>query len=325
MMRCSQLVRFLTLAVLCALLALPAGAQTKMENITVAQSLQTLLYLPLYIAIDKGFMAKHGLNVSKLTAGGSANSVATVISKSATFSVQDPMTAVLAAQRGVGIKLVSSVVDGVPVWLVVKKDSPIKTIADLAGKQIVTGTPPSTSTYLLQDLLARKGIKANLTYVTSNTVIGPMLAGQDDAAALYEPDVEQAVAQCCRVLYEFSAPVMGGYAFSSLDVLQETIAKRPDLVRNFVAAMQDAIHYLHADVAGANDVALQEFPTLPADEVRAAVKRLMRENVYPASALITQTSYENAQKLPLALGTIKTAMPYADIVDVSFAHETAPK
>ena len=270
-------------------------------------------------------MAKHGLNVAKLTAGGSANSVATVISKSATFSVQDPMTAVLAAQRGAGVKLVSSVVDGVPVWLVVKKDSPIKTIADLAGKQIVTGTPPSTSTYLLQDLLARKGIKANLTYVTSNTVIGPMLAGQDDAATLYEPDVEQAVAQCCRILYEFSAPVMGGYAFSSLDTLQETIAKRPDLVRNFVAAMQDAIRFIRTDPAGVNDVALQEFPSLPPDEVRAAVKRIMREKVYPTSALITPASYDNAQKLPLSLGTIKTPMPYADIVDASFANETMPK
>ena len=130
------LVRPLALALGCIALAVPAGAQNKLENITVAQSLQTLLYLPLYVAIDKGFMAKHGLNVSKLTAGGSANSVATVISKSATFSVQDPMTAVLAAQRGTGVKLVSSVVDGVPVWLVVKKDSPIKTVADLAGKQI---------------------------------------------------------------------------------------------------------------------------------------------------------------------------------------------
>ena len=53
MKRFLRILRPLALALGCIAFAVPAPAQNKLENITVAQSLQTLLYLPLYVAIDK--------------------------------------------------------------------------------------------------------------------------------------------------------------------------------------------------------------------------------------------------------------------------------
>ncbi len=307
-------------------LAAPAAAQQKVEQVTVAQAFQSVQYLPLYVAMDKGYFKKHGLDVTKITANGGANGVASVIAGSAMFSLQDPMTAVLANLKGAKLKNVAEVVNGVPVWVLVKKDSPIKSIADLSGKTISTAIAPSTSTYLLRDILAKQHVKATEQDVLIGTEIAPLLAGKVDAAAVYEPYVEQALAQGCRVLYEFAKAVPGGYAFSTIDALESTVQTKPEVVQAFVAALDDAIHAMNSDQAGAEEVAVSEFPQLPPDIVRASVKRMFHDEIYPKSAMITPTAFNNALALQVTIGNIKPdAVTYTAAVSPQFAQKTAAK
>jgi NitT/TauT family transport system substrate-binding protein len=311
-----------------AVLSAPVAAQQpKTEAVTVAQAFQSVQYLPLYVGIDKGFFKKHGLDVTKTTAGGGANGVASVIQGSATFSLQDPMTAVLANLKGAKLHNVASVVNGVPVWIVVKNDAPIKSIADLAGKTIATAIPPSTSTYLLRDILNKQHVKATEQDVLIGTEIAPLIAGKVDAAAVYEPYVEQALAQGCRVLYEYAKAVPGGYAFSTIDATDETIQNKPHVVQAFVDGLEEAIRYMRADQAGATEVAVTEFPQLAPDIVRASVKRMFHDDVYPKSAMIEPAAFANALALQVAIGNIKPdAVTYAAAIDPQFARKaTAAK
>jgi NitT/TauT family transport system substrate-binding protein len=309
---------FLALAAAFAL-ASPTVAQAD-EPVTVAQAFQSVQYLPLYVGIDKGFFKKHGLDVTKTTAGSGANGVASVIQGSATFSLQDPMTAVLANLKGAKLKSVGSVVNGIPVWIIVKNDSPIKTLGDLSGKTVATAVAPSTSTYLLRDVLARQHVAATEEDVLLGTEIAPLLAGKVDAAAVYEPYVEQALAQGCRVLYKFSRLVPGGYAFSSIDVNETTLAQKPEVVKAFVSGLDEAIRYMNTDKKGAADVAVSEFPQMSPDVVKSAVTRLFEEGVYPKNALITEKAFANALALQVGIGNIKpNAVAYRDAIDPSYA------
>jgi len=310
-----------------AVLSAPVAAQQKTEAVTVAQAFQSVQYLPLYVGIDKGFFKKHGLDVTKTTAGGGANGVASVIQGSATFSLQDPMTAVLANLKGAKLRNVAEVVNGVPVWIVVKKDAPIKSIADLAGKTISTAIAPSTSTYLLRDILGKQHVKATEQDVLIGTEIAPLIAGKVDAAAVYEPYVEQALAQGCRVLYEFAKAVPGGYAFSTIDATDETIQTKPHLVQAFVDGLEESIRYMHTDQAGATEVAVAEFPQLSPEIVRASVKRMFHDDVYPKSAMIEPAAFASALALQVAIGNIKPdTVTYAAAIDPQFARKaTAAK
>lgn len=315
--------RLIAAALAFAALVSPAGAEQKMEQATIAQAFQSLLYLPLYVAIDKGFFKKHGVDVTKTTAGSGANGVASVIQGSSMFSLQDPMTAALANLKGAKLKAVGAVVNGAPVWIVVKKESPIKTLADLQGKTIATAIPPSTSTYLLRNLMLQKNVKPVEQTVLLGTEIAPVIAGKVDAAAVYEPYLEEAIAQGCRILYEFSATVPGGYAFSSIDMLESTAKTKPAVVQAFVDGLDEAIRYMNADQGGAAEVAVTEFPSIPAEQVRAGVKRMFREKVYPKSALIEQSAFVNALALQISVGNIKpNTVGYTDLIDPAFALKT---
>lgn len=305
--------------VLAGMVACPGMASAK-EKVVVYQAFQSLLYLPLYVGIDAGTFAAHGLDVDKVTAGSGAAGVSAVIGGQATFSLQDPMTAVLANLRGAKLTNVAMVVDGAPVWIVVRKSSPIKSVAGLKDQSIATAIPPSTSTYLLQRLVKQQKIPVKLDTVQLGTEAAPVAVGRDAAGAVYEPQLDQALNAGDRIVYAFTQHFPGGYAFSTIDALRSTVTSKPAMVQAFVAGLADAEHIIHAKPAVALKIAEQEFPSLPKPIVKAAVARMVAADVYPHDPSISTQAFANALALQVFVGNIKPGqVSYADAVDNHFA------
>jgi NitT/TauT family transport system substrate-binding protein len=302
-----------------SLVALPAMAAPA-QKVVIYQAFQSLLYLPLYVGIDSGIFAKHGLDVDKVTAGSGAAGVAAVIGGNAMFSLQDPMTAVLADLKGAKLTNIALVVNGAPVWVVTLGKSPVTTMASFSGKSIATAIPPSTSTYLLQRLLKEKKIGASMDTVQIGTELAPLAAGRADAAAVYEPQLDEGIAAGDKIIYSFTKHYPGGYAFSTIDVLDKTVKAQPALVQKFVDGLAQAERLMHKSPSMLLKIAEKEFPSLPKPVLRAAVARMVQENVYPAKPEISPEAFNNALALQEFIGNIKQgSVNYDDAVDDQFA------
>ena len=297
------------------------------EKAVIYQAFQSIQYLPLYVAMNEGLFTKHGLEVQKVTAGGGAQGVAAVIGGHADFSLQDPMTAVLANLKGASLVNVAMVVSGVPVWMVAPPNSPIKSVADLKDQTISAALPPSTSTYLLQNLLKEKGLSnVKLNTVSIGTEISPVTAGRAAAATLYQPQVEQALANGYKIVHDFAKQYDGVYAFSTIDTLKSTIQKRPQMVQSFVSAIADAEKLMQTSPQVAYRVAVAEFPTLEKSVVEAAVKRMLDQKIYPATPSISKPAFQAGLDLQISIGNIKAAeVTYDSAVDNSFAEKASAK
>ncbi len=297
------------------------------EKAVIYQAFQSIQYLPLYVAMSEGLFTKHGLDVQKVTAGGGAQGVAAVIGGHADFSLQDPMTAVLANLKGASLVNVAMVVSGVPVWMVAPANSPIKSIDDLKDQTISAALPPSTSTYLLQNLLKSKGLSnVKLNTVAIGTEIAPVSAGRAAAAVLYQPQVEQALANGYKIVYDFAKQYDGVYAFSTIDTLKSTIQKRPQVVQGFVSAIADAEKLMQTSPQVAYRVAVAEFPSLDKSVVEAAVKRLLDQKIYPATPGISKAAFQTGLDLQVSIGNIKQGeVTYESAVDNSFAEKASAK
>ena len=80
------------------------SAQTNHE-LTVAEAIRWIGFLPMYVAQEKGQFSSQGLTVKLVTAGGRALAVQTVISGQADISAQDPAGATQALKQGADIRL----------------------------------------------------------------------------------------------------------------------------------------------------------------------------------------------------------------------------
>lgn len=304
-----------------SMVAAMPSAQAAPEKVTVYQAFQSIQYLPLYVAIDKGLFAKNGLDVQKVTAGSGAAGVAAVIGGHADFSLQDPMTAILANLKGASLVNVAGVVAGVPVWVLVPKDSALKTPSDLSGKSVATGLNPTTSTYLLQRLLKQENIKdVSLNMVQLGTELAPVTAGRSVAATLYEPQVDQGLAAGFKILYGFAKAYPGGYAFSTMDTLASTIKSKPQMVAAFVKSIGEAEALIQQSPDTAKAVAESAFPSLDKKVVDNAVQRLIDQKIYAVTPEIPEAAFKNALQLQEDVGNIKPgSVTYAGAVDNTFA------
>ncbi|GGC08664.1 ABC transporter substrate-binding protein [Oxalicibacterium flavum] len=310
----------LAAALTAASFAAPAQAA---EKAVVYQAFQSIQYLPLYVALNEGLFAKHGLDVQKVTAGGGAQGVAAVIGGHADFSLQDPITAVLANLKGADLRNVAMVVAGVPVWMVAPGNSTINSLADLKDQTISVALPPSTSTYMLQKLLKEKGLSnVKVNTVQIGTELSPVSAGRAAAAVLYQPQVDQALANGYKIVHEFGKQYDAEYAFSTMTTQKATIEKRPQLVQNFVAAIGDAEALMRTSPETAIRVAQKEFPTLDPVVVSNAVKRMLAQNVYPPNPSISRQSFQNNVDMNLYIGNVKPGeVTYEGAIDNSFAEK----
>lgn len=277
-------------------------------DITVAQAVKTLIYLPLYVAVDQGYFAKEGLNVSVLTASNGANAVSDVISGSAQFSLQDPMIGVLANLKGASVRSVAEVVNGVPSWIIAANSSNIKTVSDLAGKTIASANLPNTGSYLLQDELNTLGIasKVSVDYVQIGSESAPLLSGQVPAAVVLEPDLARLMAlpNQYHIVQAFTNRKSTGYAFSSIVTSTAYMAANHSVVARFVKALNQAELTIATDQQIGYSVAEKEFAQLPKAVTDAAVKTLLDNGIEAPSAKITLSAFNTAEKLQIRLGNV---------------------
>src|SRR3977135_2416437 len=124
-------------ALISILLATPALAENK--KATLSQAFQSMLYLPLYIAIDEGFFTQQGLDLTKETAGAPTVALSAVISGSAQFSIHGPEWTAIAASQGSPVRMLADVVNGAAVWIATAPDFKFESIKDIKGQKVVTG------------------------------------------------------------------------------------------------------------------------------------------------------------------------------------------
>jgi NitT/TauT family transport system substrate-binding protein len=303
-------------ALISALLATPAFAEGK--KVTLSQAFQSMLYLPLYVAIDEGFFTQQGLDLTKETAGAPTVALSAVISGSAQFSIHGPEWTAIAASKGAPVGIIANVVNGAAVWIATSPDFKFDSLKDIKGQKVVTGLMPTTSTSLFMKLLKENGMDAKtdveMIQVAIGSEPGPFIGKQADVAVMYEPGLDQAVAKGMKVVFGFPK-TYGAYAFSAVTARSDV---DPDTAQRLVNGMETAMRFMASNEAKTVEIAKKEFPNLDPAVVEAAVKRMLADGVYPKSVDITADALKVSMDTQIALGNLAGQPDYKTFVVKKF-------
>lgn len=302
---------------------------TEITKVTVAQWGQEkyLIYLPFYIAQEKGFFKDEGLEVTVKFSGNDDQVFATVLKGEAQFGIGDPVFTAISREKGAKGKVVASIVDGVAIWGVTNKDNitQIDKPSDLAGLRVGTFPDPSTNYALMKKTILKGGDALKNTKIVQ-APIGSQLAllesennGADIAMDL-EPGTSIAVSKGYRVVYS-SPKFYGRFAFTGLTATEEYINSNKEIVQKFVNAIEKALQFCHTDETGATEIAAKLFPNLDKSVVSNAVKRMVDDKTIPEHAEMSDEAWQKALQVRVDIGDLKQMKPTSDAVDNSFAAE----
>lgn len=163
-----------------------ALAQSAPTKIVVADA-KTTHHLNLYVAKEKGFLAKRGIEVEIVDVRDLAAARDLVVSGRADVYWACPTAVIAAIANGAPIRIISQVKAPCTSVLVVAEDSPIRDIGDVKGKR-VGGISPTCEAVISYTRAARA---ADAAFTLVNLPGGPAIAALDakavDAAILEEP------------------------------------------------------------------------------------------------------------------------------------------
>jgi NitT/TauT family transport system substrate-binding protein len=301
------------------------------EKIVIAEPVHGTGYLPLYVGIRKGFFADEGLDVSALTmlAGGAHRNA--TLTKQAWGFIGGPEHNAFVKAKGGELRTVVNIVNRGNVYFVAAKgmtapSSPKELAEFLRGKKIATSpfgtTPNSITRYLLVTLGLNPQADVVLQEIAPGNELAALQSKQADIAATTEPFLTQGLQRGIWDDPFYNVPKeLGPYAYSTINIRQESIETEPETVKKFVRAMSKALLYTLANKEEAVAVAKLEFPTMKEEDLMATINRSFEDKLWSEDGSVTPESWETAHKVVRTANILKEDVPYDSIINMSFWKE----
>jgi NitT/TauT family transport system substrate-binding protein len=315
--------KFLSIAAAGAVAGRIAPARAARE-VLVAEPVHSTGYLPLYIAMAKGYFDDVTVKIVTIESGsGHTNAV---LSGQAFAFIGGPEHNAFAKAKGAELRAVVNCVNrGNIYFCAAKGQEPAGTDwpGYFKGKAIAVGpfggTPNSITRYLLAKwkLDAKKDV--TLIETANSATIAVVRGKQAQIGEATEPFVTQGVRNNVWSEPFFNVPKeLGPYAYSTLNVRLETIQKEPELVRSFVRGMVKGLKLIYADPDEAGAIAKAQFPTMPIADLRATLDRSFKDEMWSRDGIVSRPAWATASAVVREAGILKSDIKYDEIIDMSF-------
>lgn len=263
---------------------------------------------PLWLGVKEGFFKEVGLDVTIKTASGGAAIVPAVVSGEYQIGFSNTLSLMVAVEKGLPLKVVSPAVASTGDTkadfgaIVVRNDSPIKTMADLSGKTVSSNSLGNINDTIVKTLIDQAGAdssKTKFVEVPFPNVAAALDSKQIDAGFVVEPFVTSATAAGYRVV---------GYNYASFDPKLDVaayfsttdyIAKNEKVIKAFQSAMKKSLEFSQANAQKVRDIVATYTKTDP------AVLAKMVLPTWPSA--VNQAAQQKLADAALKYGALKKA------------------
>lgn len=260
-----------------ALVAPSAGAQATPVTFRADWTFKAV-HAPVFLALERGYYAKEGLDLQFLAGSGSANAVKSVGSKSDSFGLADAAVLARAVGEGSPVKSIAVIQQANPIAIAARAD--IKAPKDLEGKVLVTtaATGPAQFFPIFARGAGFDASKVTIANVAGNAQISTFIAGRGDAVTVYtNNELPLLQARTPDKTYTVFRYADFGVVLLNQAILahNDTIAQNPELVRKFLRATLKGYEDTAKTPAAAVDAFLKANPTTE----RALLERQLAESL----------------------------------------------
>jgi NitT/TauT family transport system substrate-binding protein len=255
----------------------PAGT----TKVTLFMSyIPNVQFAPIYVAVERGYFADEGIDVSFDNNFDEANGVNRIANNELQFGLISGEQVLLARANGRPVVYVFEWYHNFPVGVASLIDQNITKPADLAGHVVGIPAPQGASYIGLRALLAAGGLtESDLAELKSIgfTAAASVCEGVVDAAAVYIANEPLQIERDCGAVNVIKVSDYATLVSNGLITNEQTIKDKPELVRGMVRAVQRGLADTLADPDAAFAISVPKYvPDL--QQADFATQRQVLEN-----------------------------------------------
>jgi NitT/TauT family transport system substrate-binding protein len=315
------------------LLAASLGGAQAQTKVKVAEVVRSQLFIPLYLAMSRGFVKEQGLDLELVTAGGGDKVGALILSGGADIGLAGPEVPVYLYNGENPDKPVMfasiNATDGF--FLLSRKKIDNFQWSALHGQKIIGWRPGSTPQLFLEYVMKQKGVDAEtVKSVITNIGIpardGAWISGNGDFGIFNEPSTSKITQATESHVVTSMGKELGRVENTVLFAKKSWFAQNGEAAQkltNAIAKAEKAMKTM-ADQDIANAVA-SYFPGLPPEVNVAVIKhyRSVQAPVFSETPVIDKGGLDKLQEVMVVGGTLPKdkVVPYDAIVDRKMAEK----
>jgi NitT/TauT family transport system substrate-binding protein len=273
-------------------------------------------HAPWFVAWEKGFYAKRGLNVTIQPGTGSADTIRSIASGGADVGFANVSTAIVGRSRGTPVVSVAQL-GYIAVTILWREETDIKSLKDLEGKSWAIS--PGQAQWFLMPALAKinnldfGSIKIQETAPALQPAA--LLAKKADFITMFRASNDEATEataakQGVRLKRIHMRDVGLDIYGSALVVKEEEIKRRPEMIRAYVEATMEGLRYTRDHQEEALSILLKLKPELDKDLTRIQIKNGVQEVFIPAESVVSGYGY---MKPDVMEKTVKVTNEFFDV------------
>ena len=298
------------------LLTACGGASAEPQKLRIAV-LPILDALPMHVALEKGYFADHNLDVELVTVNSGPERDQLMQAGQVDGMINEIVSVLFYNQQEISVVAVrfarAATADSAVFSIVAAPGSGIESVEDLAGVEI--GISEATVIEYMTDRVLQK---AGLTPDEIKTIAIPRIpdrlallqSGELAAATLPDPATGMALLQGATLIIDDSTLPEVGTSVITFSV--DAIENKPEAIRGFLAAIEQAVADINADPTGFNqmlaDKGLVPPPLLEGYSLPP----------YVTASVPSEALWQDAIAWAADKGLITTEPSYAESVDASF-------
>ena len=290
------------------------------KPIILYENMRTVVYVPFYLAIERGDWAAEGIDVSVQTSPSTPETAQGLIDGRADVSWGGPMRVMLHHDRDRDCPLVcfAQIVARDPSILVGREANERFRFDDLVGKRVGAMTDVPTPWMTLQDDLGRAGIDlADIDWVMDRSMpenAAALRAGELDVVQIFEPHADSLVADGTGHIWHRCAQ-RGDSCWTSFYTTRAFTKTQPETCRALVRGIERALGVLHRDDPLDTARAVGEyFPDLADENLARMIEGYRASGLWAQTTELPVTAFTRLKAAMISGGLISYDAPYDRLV-----------
>jgi len=322
----------LAVAVVLTVTALPATvfaakdgeSKEELTKVTLNEVAHSIFYAPQYVAIEEGYFAEEGLDLTLVTGFGADKTMTAVISGEADIGFMGAEASIYAYQEGATDPVVNfaQLTQRAGNFLVAREEMPDFTWDDLKDKRVLGGRkggmPEMVFEYILRNHNIDPATDLEIDFgSTAAAFTGDMSA---DFTVEFEPSAT-ALEKEGKGYVVASLGVDSGYVpYTSYSAKTSFLNENPQIIQSFTNALQKGMDYVqnHSPEEIAQVISPQ-FPETDMDTLTTIVNRYYEQDTWKENLVFEKDSFELLQDILESAGELEKRVDYEQLITTEFA------
>ena len=342
----------LFLAMLCIISLLSGCGGKETENakentsgkgktpVTLNEVAHSIFYAPMYVAIEEGYFAEEGIELTLVTGFGADKTMTALLTDEAEIGFMGSESTIYTYIGGSSDYAVNfaQLTQRAGNFLVARE--PIENFdwSMLIGKEVLGGRSGGMPEMVFEYILKKNGINpaSDLSIDQSNdfrwriVIFGSTAAafsgGQGEFTVEFEPHATSLEAKGDGYVVASLGEDSGYVPYTAFSAKKSYIEENPEVIQSFTNALQKGMNYVQTHSAEEIAKVIQpQFAETDLETITTIVERYAAQETWKSDLIFEEDSFTLLQNILEEAGELEKRVPYEDLVNTDFASKAAEK